>query len=78
MKTIKIGQGYWQSGYGKGFKKNPIIRLINGKAYVKDSRAIPFETDLDGYVMVNAFKTGDGRISFGEVGLISKHEKYNY
>ena len=54
MKTItKIGQGYYQSGYGKGFKKNPIIRLINGKAYAKDSKALPFQTDMEGYVMLN-------------------------
>jgi hypothetical protein len=75
--TTKIGQGYYQSGYGKGFDKKPIIRLINGKAYAKKSSALPFQTDLKGYVMVNAFKTGE-QISFGEVGLISEHQQYIY
>ena len=61
MKIIKIGKGYYQSGYGKGFKKNPIIRLINGKAYAKDSTAFPFQTDLDGYVMEKELtRTVDG------------------
>ena len=77
MKNTKIGKGYYQKGYGKGFKKNPIIRIINGKAYAKDASALPFQTDIEGYVMVNAFKTGE-QISFGEVGLISEHNLYNY
>jgi hypothetical protein len=75
--TKKIGQGYYQSGYGKGFDKKPIVRLINGKAYVKKSSALPFQTDIVGYVMVNAFKTGE-QISFGEVGIISQHKLYTY
>jgi hypothetical protein len=75
MKIIKIGKGYYQSGYVKGFKKNPIIRLINGKAYAKDSTAFPFQTDLDGYVMVNTLKVGEHTF-FAEQGLISKHEKF--
>ncbi len=75
--ATKIGQGYYQSGYGRGFKKNPIVRLINGKAYVKDATQTPFQTDLEGYVMVNAFKTGE-HIFFGEVGRISEHQEYNY
>jgi hypothetical protein len=74
--TTKIGQGYYQSGYGRGFKKNPIVRLINGKAYVKDSTQTPFQTDMEGYVMVNALKTGD-QTFFAAVGLISQHEQYN-
>jgi hypothetical protein len=77
MKQIKkIGQGYYQSGYGRGFKKNPIVRLINGKAYVKDSTQTPFQTDLEGYVMVNAFKTGD-QIFFAAVSLIKEHNLHN-
>jgi hypothetical protein len=75
--TTKIGQGYYQSGYGRGFKKNPIVRLINGKAYVKDATQTPFQTDLEGYVMVNAFKTGE-HIFFASVGLISEHQEHNY
>ncbi len=76
MKTIqstKIGKGYYQSGYGRGFKKNPIVRLINGKAYVKDATQFPFQTDIEGYVMVNALKTGD-QTFFAAVGLISEHQ----
>ena len=76
MKQVKIGQGYYQSGYGRGFKKNPIVRLINGKAYVKDSTQTPFQTDMEGYVMVNAFKTGE-QTFFAAVGLIKEHNLYN-
>jgi hypothetical protein len=72
----KIGQGYYQSGYGRGFKKNPIVRLINGKAYVKDATQTPFQTDLEGYVMVNAFKTGD-QTFFAAVSLIKEHNLHN-
>lgn len=73
---VKIGRGYWQSGYGRGFKKKPIVRLINGKAYVKDAQALPFQTDMDGYAMVNSF-IFDDREYFACVGLISEHVKYN-
>jgi hypothetical protein len=73
--TIKIGKGFYQNGYGRGFKKEPIIRLINGKAYAKCSTATPFQTDLEGYIMVNAFVTGSG-ISFVECGIISQHQEY--
>lgn len=76
MKNKVIGKGYFQNGYGRGFKKNPLVRLINNKAYVKDSQALPFQTDLDGYVMVNFVKSGDKEI-FYEVGLITEHNKYN-
>ena len=79
MERKKIGQGYHQAGYGRGFKKNPIVWLINGKAYAKDANGLPNETDLEGYVMVNAIKslvTGD--IIFFEQGLISKHTPYQY
>ncbi len=72
-----LGKGFYQSGYGRGFKKTPIIRLINGKAYAKCSTVIPFQTDLEGYVMVNAFKNGNN-ISFAECGLIFQHLQYNY
>lgn len=70
MKRVKIGQGYLQSAYGRGVKKTPIIWLINGKAYAKDSRATPFQTDLDGYVMVNY---ANGFNSFSQVDSISDH-----
>ena len=75
MKQVKIGQGYYQSGYGRGFKKNPIVRLINGKAYVKDATQTPFQTDLEGYVMVNSFKT-DEQTFFAAVSLIKEHNLY--
>ena len=74
MKKIeKIGKGYYQSGYGRGFKKNPIIRLINGKAYAKDSTGGGFQTDIEGHVMVNQDKTYK---SFYQVGLIWEHENF--
>lgn len=73
--VTKIGKGFYQSGYGKGFKKEPIIRLINGKAYAKCSTVTPFETDLEGYIMVNAFVSGND-ICFGECGLIFQHQEY--
>lgn len=76
MQKQKIGQGYYQAGYGRGFKKSPVVWLINGKAYVKDSKASPYETDLEGYVMVNNFPVSDGGEAFSEVGLISNHMKY--
>ena len=53
----KIGEGYWQCGYGKGYKKANVY-MINGFAYAKDKRnsEVAFERDLDGYVMVNKQK----------------------
>ena len=74
-KSNIIGQGYYQKGYGRGFKKLPKIRLINGKLYAKDAAASPFQTDLQGYVMINSIKNWD-KESFYEVGLISDHLKY--
>jgi hypothetical protein len=74
MKKNKIGQGYWQSAYGRGFKKKPIVWEINGKAYVKDAYTSPFQTDLEGYVMVNAFTNGNV-VSYSECGIISNHQK---
>ena len=71
-KKVKIGRGYYQSGYGRGYKHNVIVWLIEGKAYVKDSNAYPFETDLPGYVMVNQMKVNDGN-KFYSVGLIIEH-----
>lgn len=77
MKKVKIGKGYYPSAYGWGFRKNPIVWLINGKAYVKDSVVKSYSTDLEGYTMVNAvFKNADGSTYFGAVGMISEHRKY--
>jgi hypothetical protein len=75
MEKKKIGKGYWQAGYGRGFKKTPAVWLINGKAYAKDAQATPFQTDLEGYVMLNAINYGTG-ISFAEVGRISEHQPH--
>lgn len=74
----KIGVGYWQSGYGKGFHKTAIIYLINGKAYAKDKRGaeVTYETDLTGYVMVNKAKSLDGGITFSQIGRIEQHKKF--
>jgi len=30
----KIGKGYYQSGYGKGFDKKPVIRLNIGASRI--------------------------------------------
>lgn len=76
-KREKIGQGYWQNGYGKGFSKKPIIWLINGKAYAKDSRNSQYHVSIPGYIMVNAMKM-DGKIIFAENGIISEHEDYKF
>ena len=73
--TNKIGKGYFQSGQGRGFKKGPVIRLIDGKAYAKGSTALPFETDKKGYVMVDVIHY-NGVANFFECGLISEHQAY--
>ena len=75
IKKTKIGIGFQQCGYGRGFLKNKIVWEINGKAYVKMKKAT-FETDLAGHVMVNQYKIED-RIFFSEVGLISEHKLLN-
>ena len=42
MKTITRTKtehkGYWQSGYGRGFKRNVSVYIINKKLYAKDSK----------------------------------------
>lgn len=74
IKKEKAGKGYYQSGYGRGFKKRPIIWKINGGYYAKDAAAFPYQTDMNGFVMVNKMQTPDGE-KFYEVGLISEHQK---
>jgi len=74
IKRQKIGVGYWPSAYGRSFQKRAVVYLINGKAYTRDTHGNAFETDLQGYKMLN-FNTGDLG-GFYEVGLISKHEPY--
>ena len=71
----KVGQGFWQSGYGKGFKKLPFIYLINGKYYAKDNESakLAFEkSGIEGYIMVNIMKTEYGD-SFYEVNRKIEH-----
>jgi len=58
IKRIKIGQGYFQSGYGKSLNKQANVYLINGKLYAKDKKGCelnysPLKDDLEGYVRVN-------------------------
>lgn len=72
-KRQKIGKGYYQKSYGRGFKKNPIIWLINGKAYAKESNASPFQTDLEGYVMLNFDDTYN---CFYQIYLICDHKQF--
>jgi len=72
MKKTKIGKGYYQSGYGRGFKSICTVWAINGKAYVKDANSLPFQTDLEGYTMVNRV-TIEGNVSFHAVSLINEH-----
>lgn len=75
MSKVKISNGYWQAGYGRGFAKQPTIWLIGGKAYAKHAGRTPFQTDIDGYIMCNA-QTLNGVVSFYEVGLISEHKQH--
>lgn len=71
---IKIGTGFYQSGYGRGFKKGPVIWKINGKAYARSSDAMDFRTDLPGFIMVNSMTCGGGVIKYYEIGLVSEHQ----
>ena len=71
MEKVKIGQGYWQDGYGRGFKKLPTVWNINGKAYVKDSKNTPYNTDLKGYIMCNNFASSGNPPMYGEVGSVN-------
>lgn len=77
MEKQKIGKGYYQTGYGRGFKKSPTVWLIKGKAYVRDANSIPYETDIPGYTMCNAMVCGNGEVKFAGIGLISNHAAYD-
>ncbi len=60
----RIGQGYYQQGYGRGYKRKPIVYLIDGYAYARDSKAAsecfePLTGLLKGYVEVN-YVNGEG------------------
>ena len=73
MKKVKIGKGYWPNSYGRGFRKDSIVWLINGKAY---SYNTPFQTDLEGYIMVNYSKMDTSEL-FAACGLVTEHQQYN-
>lgn len=58
MERVKVGNGYWQSGYGKGLKKKPTVYLINGRLYAKDKASWHVDYnqlygELEGYVRIN-------------------------
>lgn len=58
QRTKTEHKGYWQSGYGRGFKDNVCVYLINGKLYAKDSKNantvfMSNEVTEMGYVPVN-------------------------
>ena len=83
MKRVKIAQGYNQSGYGRGFKKSPIVYLINGKLYAKDKAGS--ETDfhqlageLEGYIRVNKLHklTDSGSDYYYQVSGHSKADEH--
>jgi len=75
IEKAKIGRGYYPNSYGRGYRPNPVVWLINGKAYCKDSYSTPYETDLEGFIMLNCFKTGNN-VNFCACGLISEHKEY--
>ena len=59
----KIGTRFYQSGYGRG-AMNANIYLIDGYAYARSKYSwntdyTQLAGDLEGYVRVNAFKSGD-------------------
>ena len=69
MEKIKIGIGSWQSGYGCGFKKLPIIWLINEKLYAKDLKNWkrtykPLEGVFAGYVRINAMLSNERELYY--------------
>lgn len=71
-----VGYGYYQRGYGRGFKKGPAIRLIDGKLYAKDSKAsdyIPLTGALEGYTRINAFIGGSG-LAFAQTTELDHQE----
>lgn len=61
LQRKKIGNGYYQSGYGKGFIKGPIVYVIDGKCFARHLRGwdVAFNQSLEGYVRVNAYDDGD-------------------
>ena len=71
-----VGYGYYQRGYGRGFKKGPAIRLIGGKLYAKDSKAsdyTPLKGELAGYTRINAF-IGSSGLAFSQTTELDHQE----
>jgi hypothetical protein len=75
MERVKIGKGFFQIGYGKGFNKTSVIYLINNKLYAKSKKNadVAYDGDLlkEGYVCVNEF---DGK--YFQTHL-DNHKTYN-
>lgn len=66
MKKVKIGKGYYQSGYGRGWKSAPVVWRINNYLYAKDAKNWdtdhqPLEGELKGYVRVNTLPPYEGK-----------------
>jgi len=76
----KIGKGYLQSGYGRGFNKGSTIWLINGKAYAREIRRwrtseFPLTGELEGYIRVNKLFGGSISETFVETNSDENHHK---
>ena len=75
MERKKVGNNYYQSGYGRGNKKANIY-LINGFYYAKDAKNWgsdfnPLTGELTGYVRVNGDSLGFFQVS--DNSHIDKH-----
>lgn len=71
LERKKAGQGYTQSGCGRGFTSKPIVYLIRGKYYAKHKAGAasafdPLQGDLEGYVRVNAVYENGKPVRFFE------------
>lgn len=67
----KIGKGYWQSGYGRGFKKTATVYLIDGKAWV---RGTGYHNTKEGFIPVNIDKTYN---KFHQLGPLEQHADFD-
>lgn len=61
LSRIKVGEDYYQIGYGRGLRKGVVIWHIEGKLYAKDrdnwrTDMYPLRGRLDGYVRISAIK----------------------
>lgn len=82
MEKKRIGKGYQQKGYGRGFNKNAVIWLIDGKAYARDLRGwklsmFALTDELEGYVRVNKFGEGTEFEDFIETNSNENHKLFN-